>query len=403
MAPKAKSKPKAKAKAKVKSKAKAKANATSKAVTKTKGKAVAKRCKAAPATENPDAVQQAGSGGAEEAAQEPARSAAVPPAHIRQFERGVLEAQPKTDEERELKEAALKIKAMRPGSGKQELYRELVRGFREGGAAHALQRLSVREQVTQTKQCSEEAVSVPLALMVGQCGGNVELFQEALRKGDVVEVVDPKRPGAKLYQWRQYKSLEATALNRSAEKEGTGQGTDEGTGEDSVPDFSLFDVLDVDFALAVTGVTSVDLPGAVKQSTQHPASAVKGSSSSGSSGSGQPLALADASAETKVWLKVSEAARVAPGMIFKAKQAVRRLGKSTVARASGALLEKLIGEAEVSLARLQEMSLEHSGGDMCAQVDLAGVQADLRDFHAVLAELQQGEKSAVALRDKDKQ
>ena len=379
MAPKlAMAKPAAKPKPKAKAKPKAAAAAKAVAKSKTKGKSVSKPSKkaaavcAAAVTADAEAVDSA-------AAAAPAPSEAAPPAHIRQFERGVLQGTPVTAEEQELKAAALRIKAMPAGSGKQELYRELVKGFRAGGTSAALQRLKLREQVVQTRQCAEEAVAVPLALMVGQCGGNVALFQEALKKGDVVEVVDPKRPAAKLYQWRQYRSTEATAVSRTAEKENSG---------DAEVDFSMFESLDLDLPLQNTGVTAVDV--APELSTAAAAAPRQAA----------PLALADATAETKLWLKVNDAVRVGQGVVFKAKLAVRSLGKTSVAKASGVALQALIGQAEAALSRLQDLSLQHSAGELLGQVDTESLHSEVREFHTVLAELHKGEKSALALKDK---
>ena len=168
----------------------------------------------------------------------------------------------------------------------------------------------------------------------------------------------------------------------------------------------MFDSIDVDFGFSLTGSAAAALPTAAPVVAGQAANAGAGSSgssgSTGSSGSAGPLAIVDATAETKLWLKVAEAVRVGPSVIFKAKQAVRRLGKSTVAKASGAVLEKFIAEADACWARLQDMSLEHIGAEQCAQFDVTSAQADLRDLHNALQELHKGSQSAVSLRDKEK-
>ena len=153
-------------------------------------------------------------------------------------------------------------------------------------------------------------------------------------------------------------------------------------------DFSLLESLDLDLPLQNTGATCVEV------------AAELGTAAAAAPRQAAPLALADATAETKLWLKVNEAVRVGQGVVFKAKLAVRSLGKTSVAKASGVALQALIAQAESALARLQELSLQHSAGELVGQVDSDSLQCEVREFHTVLAELVKGEKSALALKDK---
>jgi hypothetical protein len=214
---------------------------------------------------------------------------------------------------------------------------------------------------------------VPMALMIGQCGGNVALFQSSLKNGDIVEVQDPRRPASKLYKWTAYRSSAVSEVERRVE----------GTADMDARQSSLFDALDLDFEFVETGTKEV--------------AAVPGSSSTALPA---PLALADATVEQKVWLKVTEACRVGQGIVFKTKLAVSGLGKSTVARASAAALNALIGELEDTLTKFGQWAMKHSAGDTAGLPDAASLNTELKDFHAALAELSKGEKSALALKDK---
>jgi hypothetical protein len=125
------------------------------------------------------------------------------------------------------------------------------------------------------------------------------------------------------------------------------------------------------------------------------------SAASAAAGAGaRPLALQDASAEQNMWLKVNEAMRVGPGVVFKAKLAVRSLGKGSVAAASRQALTAVILQAEELQADLQELSLQNSAGELAAQVDSADVLSRVKQHHGLLTELTKGEKSALLLKDK---
>jgi hypothetical protein len=100
----------------------------------------------------------------------------------------------------------------------------------------------------------------------------------------------------------------------------------------------------------------------------------------------------------KVWAKVNDAVRVGSGIIFKAKLAVRSLGKSRLALAAAEPLNQLVSEAQAACTRFELLSMQNSDGTLAAQVDTAALLAEVKAFHALLQELQKGEKSALVLR-----
>jgi hypothetical protein len=100
----------------------------------------------------------------------------------------------------------------------------------------------------------------------------------------------------------------------------------------------------------------------------------------------------------KVWGKVNDAVRVGSGIIFKAKLAVRSLGKSRLALATAEPLNQLVSEAQAACARFEQLSMQNSDGTLAAQVDTAALVAEVKAFHALLQELQKGEKSALVFR-----
>ena len=87
-------------------------------------------------------------------------------------------------------------------------------------------------------------------------------------------------------------------------------------------------------------------------------------------------------------------------MVFKAKLAVRSLGKGSVAAASRNALTAVIEQAEAMQTDLQEVTLQHSAGELLAQVDPADVLGRVKQYHGLLTELAKGEKSALLLKDK---
>jgi hypothetical protein len=247
--------------------------------------------------------------------------------------------------------------------------------------------------------------------------------QEALADGDAEEVEDPARPGRKLYCWKEFENSERTAIRKVLENENA-------TG-------ALSDAIDLDFgfertsakALTLQPLALADAPRGLPTAATAPtaacgpsnaavatvasagkaaagaAEAIAGSagSAAGAATAASAGAPAPATPRTpakleKVWGKVNDAVRVGHGVIFKAKLAARSLGKSRLALASAAPLNQLVGEAEAACARFEQLSMQNSDGTLAAQVDTAAILADVKAFHALLQELQKGEKSALVLR-----
>ena len=247
--------------------------------------------------------------------------------------------------------------------------------------------------------------------------------QEALQDGDAEEVEDPARAGRKLYCWREFENSERTALRKVLENES-------GTG-------ALNDAIDLDFGFerasakqltlqplaladapralptAATAATAACGPSAAAVAPVASAGSAAGGATAATAGSAgtagsatnPPTAGAPAPATPrtpakldKVWGKVNDAVRVGSGIIFKAKLAVRSLGKSRLALASAAPLNQLVSEAEAACARFEQLSMQNSDGTLAAQVDTAALLAEVKAFHTLLQELQKGEKSALVLR-----
>lgn len=70
--------------------------------------------------------------------------------------------------------------------------------------------------IARGRRSSADTTAVPLAIAVGQCGGNVALFQRAVQSGDIEKVKDPV-DGRTLYRWRSYRSVKATESSRAME------------------------------------------------------------------------------------------------------------------------------------------------------------------------------------------
>jgi len=349
------------------SKAKAKAKAKSKAKANGKG-----RAKPTPEVADTEELPDT------EATAETAEAVDVEeltPAALQKFTRNVLGRSGLNESDAAVQEMAKQIKALPSGAGKMALYRDLVQAYNAGGAKAALKKMQQKEVVRQMKLCSEKTVAVPMALMVGQCGGNVALFQQALQSGDIVEVKDPKRPGATLYKWTAYETSQSSGLERVAQL----------TGDAADVEAGIFDALDLEFNFEKTGNTAATV---LPLTAAAPAAAPS------------QLALVDASAEQKLWLKLTEAHRVGTGIAFKAQLAVSGLGKSTVAKASGAALNTLIADVKQNLDKFGHWAMRHSAGETVGLPDAATLTQELKTFHVALAELSKGEKSALALKDK---
>jgi hypothetical protein len=297
------------------------------------------------------------------------------PAALQKFTRNVLKRSQLDGPDTAVQEMAKQIKALPAGSGKMALYRDLVLAYNAGGAQAALKKMQQKEVVRQLKLCSEKTVAVPMALMVGQCGGNVALFQQALQCGDIVEVKDPKRAGATLYKWTAYETSQSSSLERVAQL----------TGDSADVDAGIFDALDLEFNFEKTGNTAATTLPLAAAAPAAPAT---------------QLALVDASAEQKLWMKLTEAHKVGTGIAFKAQLAVSGMGKSTVAKASGAALTSLIADVKRTLEKFGDWAMRHSAGETAGLPDAATLTQELKAFHVALAELSTGEKSALALKDK---
>jgi hypothetical protein len=74
-----------------------------------------------------------------------------------------------------VREYARQVKKMPSGSGKEKMWRDLVRTFDAGGAAAAVAKFKLREQLETEKAASSENRAVPWAIFFGQCGGNIAL------------------------------------------------------------------------------------------------------------------------------------------------------------------------------------------------------------------------------------
>jgi len=247
--------------------------------------------------------------------------------------------------------------------------------------------------------------------------------QEALQDGDAEEVEDPARAGRKLYCWREFENSERTALRKVLENES-------GTA-------ALNDAIDLDFGFervsakqltlqplaladapralptAATAATAACGPSAAAVAPAASAGSAAGGATAATAGSAgtagsatnPPTAGAPAPATPrtpakldKVWGKVNDAVRVGSGIIFKAKLAVRSLGKSRLALATAEPLNQLVSEAQAACARFEQLSMQNSDGTLAAQVDTAALVAEVKAFHALLQELQKGEKSALVFR-----
>ena len=98
------------------------------------------------------------------------------PATRRRFQRAVLDANCEHSPELQaVREYARQVKKMPSGSGKEKMWRDLVRTFDAGGAAAAVAKFKLRESLETEKAASSKDRAVPWAIFVGQCGGNVAL------------------------------------------------------------------------------------------------------------------------------------------------------------------------------------------------------------------------------------
>ena len=64
------------------------------------------------------------------------------------------------------------------------------------------------------RSSSSTCQAMPLALAIGQCGGQVSLFKAALQDGSIVAVADPADPSKTLYKWRVYSEVRSTENSR---------------------------------------------------------------------------------------------------------------------------------------------------------------------------------------------
>ena len=100
----------------------------------------------------------------------------LPPATRRRFQRAVLDADcAQYPELAAVRDYALQVKKMPSGSGKEKMWRDLVRTFDTGGTAAAVAKFKLRESLETEKAASSKTRAVPWAIFVGQCGGNTEL------------------------------------------------------------------------------------------------------------------------------------------------------------------------------------------------------------------------------------
>jgi hypothetical protein len=101
---------------------------------------------------------------------------ALAPSTRRRFQRAVLDANCEHSPELQaVREYARQVKKMPSGSGKEKMWRDLVRTFDTGGAAAAVAKFKLREELETEKAASSKDRAVPWAIFVGQCGGNTAL------------------------------------------------------------------------------------------------------------------------------------------------------------------------------------------------------------------------------------
>ncbi len=152
--------------------------------------------------------------------------------------------------------------------------------------------------------------------LLAYCARTRRAGQDALLRGDAVEVEDPQRPGSRLYTWKVYENTDKTKL-RSVLEDDTGAA-------------GFHDNLDLDWGFART-----DTARTASSSSQAPLQLTDGKVEVddavqlvGFTGAApQPTTPKTPTNAGKVWAKLNDAIRVGNNIIFRAQLAVRSLGK----------------------------------------------------------------------------